>query len=95
MLTAAGEHEIVAASMPQVRPDAAAVLGTLDALLRARRDELRAAAIITNFVFLRPKTDSVRVTLEHRGGDSRGAEAIFAAAFSNRRRVRPASSDYR
>jgi hypothetical protein len=65
---AAGEHEMVAADHDADRPASADVITALIETLTARREQLRAVAVVADTRVPELGGDAVRVTLEHREG---------------------------
>jgi hypothetical protein len=67
-VNAAGEHEMVAADLDADRPASADVITALVETLTARREQLRAVAVVADTRVPELGGDAVRVTLEHREG---------------------------
>lgn len=67
-VNAAGEHEMVAADLDADRPASADVITALIETLTARREQLRAVAVVADTRVPELGGDAVRVTLEHREG---------------------------
>ena len=63
-----GDHEMIAADLPEVRPTSARVIAALTHALTARREQLRAIAIVTDTHVPELASDAIRASLEHREG---------------------------
>jgi hypothetical protein len=82
-VSAEGEQEIVTADLEEDQPASSAVITALLATLSARRDQLRAMALVVDTRAPQLGGDAVRVTLEHREG------AVMAVLLPySRRRLR-------
>lgn len=68
VMNAAGEHEMVAADIDADRPASADVITALIETLSARRDQMRAVAVVADTHVPELGGDAIRVTLEHREG---------------------------
>jgi hypothetical protein len=65
---AVGEHEMIAVDLPGDRLTSAEVITALTEALYARRDHLRAVAIVADTRVPELASDAIRATLEHREG---------------------------